>query len=579
MAVLYAVWMADETTWLWSEPERLTARHDSALLDLDGVVYLLGEPIRQAPEAIESLRAAGVPPVFVTNNASRSATEVAALLSERGVPAEPDEVRTSAQTVAVLLRERLPSGSNVMVVGTSALAAEISSVGLRPVWPAESTAVAAVVQGFGPGIGWEQLAEAAVAVREGALWAATNPDRTMPSPRGELPGNGSLVSVVAAAVGRSPDLVAGKPGPLMFRQAAEQAGARRPLVVGDRWDTDIAGGNAAGYPGLMVLSGSMSPWDVLATPPHARPRYLAWDLGGVNDPHPVVGRDGDGSVRCEGWRVSETAGVVRLAGAGDPLDALRALAEFTWGRTPAPPENAVGGGVAPRKHDGDLTPQIPVPEAAGDTAAQALDVLGLSNQPELHQLLELQHVQQAGLELDLAAGVRLPEFQAPVDQGDEFVAAGDETDLGVGVVSLGDAAEFAAAEPAVEGDLKVGDVAGQPPVEVGLVLDLLIVGGDVLGQPLQGLLAVFGCRHLNLHSSLGNTNAPHRTASVSDAFRLCDAENVHRWTAWCSQVESVVRVGSAVRFRSWEGSVAENPSEGGRRCRTRGALISSWCSV
>jgi len=346
--------------WLWGGSDVLADRFDLALLDLDGVVYLVGEPILGAPAAIAEVRRRGGAVMFVTNNASRSAAEVAELLTDRGVTAAPREVLTSSQTAAALLRTRLPEDSTVMVVGAAALAAEVSAVGLRPVWPAESTAVSAVVQGFGPAVGWEQLAEAAIAVREGAWWVATNPDKTMPSPRGELPGNGSLLRVVATAVGREPDVVAGKPGPSMFRQAADAHPDTSPIVVGDRWDTDIAGGVAAELPGLLVLSGSTGPAQVLRIPPEGRPRYLAWTVAGLLDAHPSVTRSG-GEIHCVGWRVRADDDGVWLSGAGDPLDALRAMAEFAWSWQDA--------------HPGE---DFPMPTADGTSAAQALDVLRMS---------------------------------------------------------------------------------------------------------------------------------------------------------------------------------------------------------
>ena len=350
----------DETRWLSGSVVPLNQRYDVALLDLDGVVYLIGEPIDGAPEAIEELRRRNVAPMFVTNNASRSAQDVAELLTRRGVPAAADEVLTSAQAAARILADRLPADSTVMVVGSAALAAEVHAAGLKPVWPAESTAVSAVVQGFGPAVGWEQLSEAAIAVREGALWVATNPDKTMPSLRGELPGNGTLVAAVATAAGREPDEIAGKPSPVMFRQAADRHPGSEPIVVGDRWDTDIAGARAADLPGLLVLSGSMDAAKTLRIPPEGRPRYMAWTVAGLTDPHPEV-RVEAGAVECRDWRATADRDVVTLSGNGDPMDALRALAECSWQWI-----DATGGPVPPVR-------------AESTSAAQALDVLELTD--------------------------------------------------------------------------------------------------------------------------------------------------------------------------------------------------------
>jgi ribonucleotide monophosphatase NagD (HAD superfamily) len=137
---------------------------------------------------------------------------------------------------------------------------------------------AAVAQGWGPDVGWANLAEATVALHAGARWVATNLDRTLPSPRGPLPGSGSLIAAVETATGRSPDSVAGKPYPPLFSAAVKGSQAKRPLVVGDRLDTDIAGATRAGLPSLLVLTGVSRPRDLLAAPPEQRPTYVGRDL-------------------------------------------------------------------------------------------------------------------------------------------------------------------------------------------------------------------------------------------------------------------------------------------------------------
>jgi glycerol-1-phosphatase len=110
---------------------------------------------------------------------------------------------------------------------------------------------------------------------------ATNTDRTLPSPRGALPGNGSLVATVATALGREPDVVVGKPEPGLFQAAAAQAGAHRPLVVGDRLDTDIAGARRAGLDSLLVLTGVSTSADLAVAPAAMQPTYVADDLSGL----------------------------------------------------------------------------------------------------------------------------------------------------------------------------------------------------------------------------------------------------------------------------------------------------------
>src|SRR6185369_233228 len=132
-----------------------------------------------APEAVRRLRDEAVAVAYATNNASRLGKDVAALLSGLGMPASEDEVVTSARAAARAVAERLERGSAVLVVGAQALRDEVSAVGLRPVGAAEDGPVA-VLQGYGPAVGWADLAEASVAIRGGAWWVATNADKTLP---------------------------------------------------------------------------------------------------------------------------------------------------------------------------------------------------------------------------------------------------------------------------------------------------------------------------------------------------------------------------------------------------------------
>jgi HAD superfamily hydrolase (TIGR01450 family) len=228
----------------------LVDQYDCLLLDLDGTVFRGHAP---TVGALATLDAVGCRSLFVTNNATRSADEVAVHLTELGFAASADDVVTSAQSAARMLGQRLHAGAKVLVVGTDALAAEASAVGLTPVRTFSEEPVA-VLQGLSTTICWADLAEAALAIRAGALWVTSNLDATLPTERGLLPGNGSLVAALRTATGSEP-LSAGKPAPTLMRDALARGTFRAPLVVGDRLDTDISGANAAGLPSLMVLTG------------------------------------------------------------------------------------------------------------------------------------------------------------------------------------------------------------------------------------------------------------------------------------------------------------------------------------
>lgn len=318
---------------LLDSAQPLAEVYDVALLDLDGVVYVGARAVPGVPAILESARSSGMRLAFVTNNASRTPEAVADHLRELGVPATPDRVITSAQAAARVLSEQLPAGSPVLVVGGDGLLAALEERGLRPVRSLDDGPVG-VVQGFAPSVGWQHLAEGAYAVATGLPWVATNIDLTIPTARGIAPGNGTLVAAVAAASGREP-VVAGKPELPMHREAIRRTGARRPLIVGDRLDTDIEGAVRAGAESLLVLTGVTDVAALLVAPPQRRPSYLGRDLGALLHAHPAV-RDDQGW-RCGSWTARADGGVVTLdrrGGAGAPgddaLDALRAACAAAW---------------------------------------------------------------------------------------------------------------------------------------------------------------------------------------------------------------------------------------------------------
>jgi HAD superfamily hydrolase (TIGR01450 family) len=305
--------------------EPLSSHYDVALLDLDGVVYLGGNAIPGAAEALAKATDGGMRLAFVTNNAYRTPSAISAQLVRLGVAAGPGDVVTSAQAAARLLAERLPAGAAVLVIGGTGLRAAVRERGLRPVSAAASKP-AAVVQGYSPDVGYAELAEGALAVEAGALFVASNADPTLPTPRGPQPGNGSMIQVIANATGVRP-LVAGKPEPPLHAESVQRTGAQRPLVVGDRLDTDIEGANRVGADSLLVLTGVTTPAGLLLAAPGERPSYLAEGLAGLLHPHPEVAT-ADGGYACGGW--TARTGSLELTGSGDRIDGLRALASAAW---------------------------------------------------------------------------------------------------------------------------------------------------------------------------------------------------------------------------------------------------------
>ena len=316
--------------WLAESTCPLVEGYDAALLDLDGVVYVGGDAVPGAAAAVAAARAAGMRVAFVTNNASRPVAAVVAHLRRLDIPAEEDEVATAAQAAARLLAEHLEPGAPVLVVGGPGLRESVADAGFAVVRTA-GEAPAAVVQGYTSDVTYAELAEATLAVRAGALWVAANLDATLPAPRGQVPGNGALVALVATATGRSP-LVAGKPEPPLHAESVERVAGRRPLVVGDRLDTDIAGATRVGCDSLLVLSGVTDVAALHAARPEQRPTYVAPDITGLLRTHPAVSVAGDRAT-CRGAVAEITPDGVDVRGdAGvDGLDPLRAELALRWG--------------------------------------------------------------------------------------------------------------------------------------------------------------------------------------------------------------------------------------------------------
>ncbi|MFF1356865.1 HAD hydrolase-like protein [Streptomyces sp. NPDC058297] len=306
----------------------LNEAYDTALLDLDGVVYAGGDAIAHAPESLAVARRAGMGLAYVTNNALRTPDAVAEHLTELGIPTDAADVITSAQAVARLISEQVPDGSRVLVIGGEGLRVALRERGLEPVDSADDEPVA-VVQGYGgPDMAWGRFAEACYAIARGVPWFASNTDLTIPSARGIAPGNGAAVEVVRIATGAQPQ-VAGKPLPPMHRETILRTGAERPLVIGDRLDTDIEGAFNGEVDSLLVLTGVTDGAQLLAAPPQHRPTYVDVDLRGLLTGQPDVVAQGNGFA-CGGWVATAGDEHLELEGEGEAIDGLRALCAAAW---------------------------------------------------------------------------------------------------------------------------------------------------------------------------------------------------------------------------------------------------------
>jgi HAD superfamily hydrolase (TIGR01450 family) len=240
------------------------------------------------------------------------------------------DVVTSGEAIARIVAESVPRGSAVLVVGGPGLKVPLEGWGLRCVSSADDDPVA-VVQGFHPDVGWRNLAEASYAIEAGVPWFVSNTDQTFPSARGTAPGNGSLVEAVRRATDAEPVAVAGKPEQALFDEALRRTGATRPLMVGDRIDTDIVGALNCGIDALHVLTGISGLAEVTRLSPAHRPHFVAPDLRSLLQAHPDVRVEEARAVCGSAIAQAGDGGEVTLtSGAPGSLEAVRAVVAAAW---------------------------------------------------------------------------------------------------------------------------------------------------------------------------------------------------------------------------------------------------------
>ena len=305
---------------------RLSQEFDAVYFDLDGVLYRGLVAVSGAAETVSELVRSGCAVAYVTNNASRTPGEVASHLHEIGIPAAASEVITSSQAAVQILCKLTPAGSRVFVVGGAGVEQALLDAGF--IASRDPRECVAVVQGFGPLVSWDDLAQASYLIQGGAIWIATNLDSTIPTQVGIAPGNGSFVTAVRNAVGREPDGVGGKPDRSMMDETMAVVPAKAPLLVGDRYDTDVAAGIAAGITTMLVLSGVSSPADVWAS--KIRAGYLGESVQDLITEYigPQESTDGYSCGNANAVYLAEES-VVRATG-GTRLERLRAADSLKW---------------------------------------------------------------------------------------------------------------------------------------------------------------------------------------------------------------------------------------------------------
>lgn len=322
----------------------LCEQYDVAMLDLDGVVYVGGEAVPGAPAHIATARERGMRIAFITNNAARPPSAVVDHLDDLGVPSEVADVVTSAQAAAGVLSQRLAPGARVALLGGEGLREALIQRGLEPVEVGQSAE--AIVSGYGPDVRWREVMRAGVAIRDGLWWVASNTDSTIPTAYGVAPGHGLLVETLQRFSGVDPE-VAGKPSPPLLRETIERTTAQRPLMVGDRLDTDIAGGAAVDVDTLLVLTGVTGLPELVGAAPGERPTFLSAGLEGLAQQHPEIGIGADGAVSLGGWSARVVDGTCRVEGHGSDDDWWRAVTTTAWNHLDASGQTAAVHRLSP----------------------------------------------------------------------------------------------------------------------------------------------------------------------------------------------------------------------------------------
>lgn len=248
------------------------------ILDMDGVLWKSTQAIGNLPGIFTQISSQGWRVALATNNATLSVDQYLAKLQGFGVSLEAWQIVNSSQAAAHYLKQKHPQGGSVYIVGEEGLILTLESSGFH----LDTRDVLAVVAGMDRGLTFEKLRIATLLIRSGAPFIGTNPDRTFPTPEGQVPGAGSILAALETATDTSPVIV-GKPSPEMYRVALERLGATpdQTLVVGDRLETDIAGAQALGCLTGLVLSGVTSPAAARAWSP--APDFIAEDLSRLLD--------------------------------------------------------------------------------------------------------------------------------------------------------------------------------------------------------------------------------------------------------------------------------------------------------
>lgn len=243
------------------------------IFDMDGVLWKDFEPIGDISWVFKTLQSLDLQLAFATNNSTRTREQYQQKLSGVGIQVNAGQIYTSSIAMAAMLKQTFPQGGPLFIIGEDGLKQPLAENGFYH----QEERVLAVVCGMDHKFTFEKMSKATYLIRAGATFYGTNPDRTFPTPAGIGPGAGAILAAIEAASDAAP-VLAGKPSANMLLTIMQEReiSPNQTVMVGDRLETDILAGHAAGCRNAFVLSGISSAEELETWEP--RPDYISADL-------------------------------------------------------------------------------------------------------------------------------------------------------------------------------------------------------------------------------------------------------------------------------------------------------------
>ena len=232
----------------------------SLILDLDGVLWKDTSPIGNLPKIFSIINELGLRYIFATNNATKSVDEYVLKLNSFRLNVNADQIISSSLALGIFLSKKYPQGGKIYIVGEPSLIRTLNEYGFHhEANPIHENDILAVIASLDYSLTYEKIKVASLLIQNGSSFFGTNIDATYPTPQGLWPGSGTIVRAIETA-SHTKATVIGKPEPIMYEIAMERLGTlpEETMAIGDRFETDIVGGQAAHCLTGLVLSGVSS---------------------------------------------------------------------------------------------------------------------------------------------------------------------------------------------------------------------------------------------------------------------------------------------------------------------------------